>query len=170
LTITSQRRPESQKKTTRQKDVNTLRIYLFREIWMATEDNIKATIDELQKVLSANNIIGAPIEMEDKIVIPITKMGMGFGAGTGQGSNKNAGGTSSGGAGGGVGVFPVAVVIVFKGVAGPEGVKVVPLGTTNALTESLSGIASAIVGKLVGKKDSSEKKLNNAHATPIEVE
>ena len=32
---------------------------------MAAEENIKTTIDELQKVLSANNIIGQPIEMED---------------------------------------------------------------------------------------------------------
>jgi hypothetical protein len=32
---------------------------------MAAEDNIKATIDELQKVLSANNNNWEPIKMED---------------------------------------------------------------------------------------------------------
>ena len=33
---------------------------------MAVEDTTRTTIQELQKVLSANNIIGAPVEMEDK--------------------------------------------------------------------------------------------------------
>ena len=113
---------------------------------MAVEDTTKATIQELQKVLSANNIIGAPVEMEDKIIVPITKMGMGFGTGSSHGSDKNIGGTS-GGAGGGVGVFPVAVVIVLKGVSGHEGVRVVPIGMPNPLSESLGGIASAIMSR-----------------------
>jgi len=95
---------------------------------MAAEDAIKATVDELLKALSARNIIGEPIEMEDKIIIPITKMGMGFGTGIGRGSEDLGNRGVTGGAGGGVGVFPVAVVIVFKGIAGSEGVKVVPLG------------------------------------------
>ena len=55
---------------------------------MTVEDTIKTTIDELQKVLSAKNIIGEPIEMEDKIVLPITKMGMGFGTGSSQSGNN----------------------------------------------------------------------------------
>jgi len=137
---------------------------------MAVEDTIKTTIDELQKVLSAKNIIGEPIEMEDKIVLPITKMGMGFGTGSCQGgNNKNAEG-ASGGAGGGIGVFPVAVVIVFKGVSGPEGVKVVPLGTPSAMSESLGEVASAIIEWFSAKKESSEKKHDNPHAKAIEVE
>jgi len=118
---------------------------------MAVEDTTKATIQELQKVLSANNIIGAPVEMEDKIIVPITKMGMGFGTGSSHGSDKNIGGTS-GGAGGGVGVFPVAVVIVLKGVSGHEGVRVVPIGigTPNPLSESLCEMASAIMSREPG--------------------
>jgi uncharacterized spore protein YtfJ len=136
---------------------------------MAAEENIKTTIDELQKVLSANNIIGQPIEMEDKIIVPITKMGMGFGTGSSQcGDNKKAGG-SSGGAGGGVGVFPVAVVIVTKGVSGHEGVKVVPLGMPNALAESMGEIASVLMERFSRKKESSEEKHDNPPAASVEV-
>lgn len=140
---------------------------------MTAEDNIKATIDELQKVLSANNIIGKPIEMEDKIIVPITKMGMGFGTGSSQcGDNNKAGGTS-GGAGGGVGVFPVAVVIVSKGVAGHEGVKVVPLGTPNripnALSESLGDIALLLIERFSRKKESSIEKHDNPPSASVEV-
>lgn len=136
---------------------------------MAAEENIKATIDELQKVLSANNIIGAPIEMEDKVIVPITKMGMAFGTGSSQcGDDKKAAG-NSGGAGGGVGIFPVAVVIVTKGVVGHEGVKVVPLGTPNALAESMGEIASVLMERFGRRKESSEEKHHSAPATPVEV-
>lgn len=139
---------------------------------MAAEENIKATIDELQKVLSANNIIGAPIEMEDKIIVPITKMGMGFGTGSSQcGDDKKSGG-NSGGAGGGVGVFPVAVVIVTKGVIGHEGVKVVPLvgsPTPNVLAESLGEIASVLMERFSRRKEPSEEKQDNPPATSVEV-
>ena len=47
-------------------------------------DAIKAALDELIEALSARSIIGEPIEMEDKVIIPITKMGMGFGTDIGQ--------------------------------------------------------------------------------------
>jgi uncharacterized spore protein YtfJ len=98
------------------------------------------------------------------------KMGMGFGTGSSQGgSNKDAEGTS-GGAGGGIGVFPVAVVVVFKGVSGPEGVKVIPLGTPSALSESLGEVASAIMEWFSTKKESGEKDHDNPHTTSVEVE
>jgi len=140
---------------------------------MSAEDNIKATIDELQKVLSANNIIGAPIEMEDKIIVPITKMGMGFGTGSSQCGDKNKAGGTSSGAGGGVGVIPVAVVIVSRGVAGHEGVKVVPLGASNrtssTLSESLGDIASMLLERLSKKDESGEEKHDKTSATSVEV-
>ena len=41
-------------------------------------DAKKATLDELFEALSAQ-LICEPIELEDKIIIPIAKMGMGFG-------------------------------------------------------------------------------------------
>jgi uncharacterized spore protein YtfJ len=78
--------------------------------------------------LLAKNIIGEQIETEDKIIIPITKMGMGFSTGLCQmNHDKNREGSAGSIAGGGVRIFPVAVLIIFKGIAGPEGVKVVPL-------------------------------------------
>ncbi len=134
---------------------------------MAAEDAIKATIDELLKALSAKNIIGEPIEMEDKIIIPITKMGMGFGTGVGQGDDARQGEVASA-AGGGVGVFPVAVVIVFKNVVGSEGVKVVPLAAPSPLTEPVSSIARILVDRLVSRRESGEKKSGNTGAIRIE--
>jgi uncharacterized spore protein YtfJ len=138
-------------------------------IYMTVEDNIKATIDELQNVMSANNIIGKPIEMEDKIIVPIAKMGMGFGIGSSQCDNNKKSEGTSGGTGGGVGVFPVAVVIVSKGVLGHEGVRVVPLGNPNVVSESLSEIASVLIDRFSRKKESSEEKHDNAPVASAEV-
>ena len=129
---------------------------------MAAEEAIKATVDELLKALSAKNIMGEPIETEDKIIIPITKMGMGFGAG----SAHEADGSS--GAGGGVGVFPVAVVILFKGVTGSEGVKVVPLTGAHPLAEPVTNIAHIFLEKLIGHKEGGGKK--PGHVATIDIE
>ncbi|MCX6676898.1 MAG: spore germination protein GerW family protein [Methanothrix sp.] len=95
-------------------------------------DAKKATLDELLDALSAQSIMSEPIEMEDKIIIPVTKMGMGFGTDLGRtdrdGSHE---GPARCGAGGGIGIYPVAVVVVFKGICGPEGVKVINMAAIN---------------------------------------
>ncbi len=144
------------------------RLQLFKEMLMAAEDTIKATVDELLKALSANNIIGEPIEMDDKILIPITKMGMGFGTGIGQGREEAKGGEIVGGAGGGVGVFPVAVVVVFKGITGSEGIKVMPLTAPSHLSESVTSIANILTEKLTNRKEIGEKR--QGQSTTIAVE
>ncbi len=95
------------------------------------------TLDELFKALSAQ-MICEPIEMTDRIIIPITKMGMGFGTNMNTtGANVKEEGLARHAAGGGVGVFPIAVLIIFKGISGPDGVKVVSLSPPG---ESLSDI------------------------------
>jgi uncharacterized spore protein YtfJ len=124
---------------------------------MAAEDAIRATVDELLKAISAKNIIGDPIETEDKIIIPVTKMGMGFGTGINHGTSETKNGEIAGGAGGGVGVFPVAVVVIFKGITGPDGIRMIPLTTPGPLAESMVHIANAVMDRLSNKKQSLEK-------------
>jgi uncharacterized spore protein YtfJ len=118
-------------------------------------DAIKATLDERFEALCAQ-LICEPIELEDKIIIPITKMDMGFGTDIGQ-TGLDAGKESPAGcrACGGVGVSPIAVVIVFKGILGPEGVKVVPLSPPG---ESLSDISHVFMGKILAHR---EKRSDN---------
>ena len=125
-------------------------------------DAIKATLDELFEALSAQ-LIGGPIELEDKIIIPITKMGMGFGTNIGRtGPDVSKKGLERCKAGGGVGLFPVAVVIVFKGIFGPEGVKVVTLSPPG---ESLSDIAHVFMERIIGHR---EKRAENVAAIKVE--
>ncbi len=124
---------------------------------MSGEEQIKTTVEELLKVLSTNNVIGERIEMEDKTLIPVTRIGMGFGAGTGEGKGEKGEVGKGGGAGGGAGVEPVGLIVVFKGVRGPEGVKVIPLSAPGPLAKTVGELASAVVEKLREKKEREEE-------------
>ena len=58
-------------------------------------NNIKATVEELHKLIQVDNVIGTPIETDDKILIPVMKMGVGFGVGENLSNNEaNAAGVA----------------------------------------------------------------------------
>jgi len=123
---------------------------------MTGTDAIRATMDELLGVLSARNIVGEPIELEDKIIVPITKMGMGFG--TGQRKEFRSNETVKFEAGGGGGIIPVAIVVVFKGIPGEDGVKVIPISGRSPRNQSLSEIASSVQSFLERLAASKERR------------
>jgi uncharacterized spore protein YtfJ len=121
---------------------------------VSTEAVVRTLVDELQKLLDPKNVVGEHIVVEDKILIPITKIGAGFGSGAGGGKGKGGermgfeGEGSGTGAGAGAGVSPVALVAVFKGIPGPDGVKVIPLETpgplSRAVGDTLPKLAEAV--------------------------
>ena len=137
---------------------------------MAADDAVKAAMDELYKSLSIDRIIGEPIEMGDKVILPITKMGIVFGTGLHHEARDNC---EEGRAGGGGGIFPVAVIIIFKGIKGPEGIRIVPLTMPSAqfgLAESLGQIVSAAISRLnVSEKTSENKPSDIPHAAEVEI-
>lgn len=71
--------------------------------------NIKVTVEELRKLVNADNVIGEPIETEDKILIPVVRMGAGFGVG-----DNIMGKEGSDAAGAGAGVEPISMVMIPK--------------------------------------------------------
>lgn len=95
---------------------------------------IKTTVDELLKVLATDNVIGETMEVDDKVIIPITKVGLAFGTGSGMGSmgNRKAGGH---GAGGGAGIEPLSVIVAFKDIKGPEGIQVLSVSGMGPLSK-----------------------------------
>lgn len=115
---------------------------------------IKTTVDELLKVLATENVIGETIETEDKILIPVTKFGMAFGAGSGEGTGPaNQGGGKGSGAGGGAGIEPIAMVVVFKGVEGPEGVRVMHLTAPSHIGRAISEAVPAVIDLMKESKE-----------------
>ena len=116
---------------------------------MSVQEEIRTTVDELLKALSTKNIMGDPIEVDGKTVITITKLGIGVGAGGGEGRAMKGDATGSGsGAGGAGGVSPVAVIVIDKGVAGPDGVKVLPLAAPSGLGRAIGEVASTLAQRM----------------------
>ncbi|HML05636.1 MAG TPA: spore germination protein GerW family protein [Methanobacterium sp.] len=105
-------------------------------------DTIKTTVDELLKVLATDNVIGETMEIGDKVIIPITKVGLLFGTGAGMGSMQGQKG-SGGGAGGGAGIEPLSVVVVFKNIEGPEGVQILSVAGMGPLSKIIADVGHA---------------------------
>ena len=130
---------------------------------MDINDPIKTTVEEIRKVLNIENVIGEAIETDEFLMLPVTRIGMGFGAGMGEGKGMNDMGGAGAGAGGAAGIEPVAMVVVHKGVKGPEGVKVMSLKAPDPLSRAIGEISNAAVeimseGTKMMKEKGKEKK------------
>ena len=134
-------------------------------------DNIRTTVEELHKLISIDNVIGKPIETEDKVLIPVMRMGVGFGAG-----ENLLGKEGSGAAGAGAGVEPISMVMIPKKGNDAEGVRVLNLskGTeaNKALTD-LGLIVTDIAKKYFGNKEADydeSEYIEPEFTTKIEIE
>jgi uncharacterized spore protein YtfJ len=117
-------------------------------------ENIRTTVEELRKLISVDNVIGTPIETEDKILIPVMRMGVGFGAG-----ENMFGKEGSDAAGAGAGVEPISMVMMPKKGNDAEGVRVLDLskGTeTNKALSDLGLIITDLVKNYLGAQSSEE--------------
>ena len=114
-------------------------------------ENIKITVEELRKLISVDNVVGKAIETEDKLLIPVMRMGVGFGVG------ENILGEDKGGAAGaGAGVEPISMVVVPKKGSDSEGVRVLNLSKgnqTNKAIYDLSLLISDLVKNHIKKDD-----------------
>ena len=108
-------------------------------------ENIKTTVEELHKLINVDNVIGKPIETEDKILIPVVRMGVGFGVGENILSNEG-----SGAAGAGAGVEPISMVLIPKKGNDAEGVRVLDLSKGNTTNKALSDLG-LMIGDIVKK-------------------
>lgn len=115
---------------------------------------IKTTVQELLKVLATENVIGETIETEDKLLIPITKFGMAFGAGSGEGTGPASGGGGKvSAAGGGAGIEPIAMLVVYKGISGPDGARIMHLTPPNPVSRAISDAVPAVIDLLKESKE-----------------
>ena len=111
---------------------------------MASEDMLKGTAFELEKILAARNIMGPPVDLGDKAVIPVARFGFGFGAG---GSSGEKGGGEGGGAGGGI--EPIALVVVHKGVKGAEGIQVLSLRKESPVAQVIEALSESLAPQVI---------------------
>lgn len=98
---------------------------------------LKGTVEELDRLLNARNVIGDPIKTERATVFPIVSFGFGFGAG-GMTGSKSGGGTGAGG-----GIKPVGAIIIDE-----DGARVERI---HGATSEMIGVISKAAVKAVDK-------------------
>ncbi len=101
------------------------------------EQLLKNTVEELDRLLNAKNVLGDPIEKDGSTVIPIVSYGFGFGAGGSSGGKTGDGG----GTGGGGGIKPIGAIILDDKGARVEAIK----GAMSGLTDVISTAASKAI-------------------------
>ena len=109
---------------------------------MSSESMVKSMAEELRESLQPDHVMGKPIDLDDKIVIPVTRFGFGFGAG---GSDSADGGE---GAGGGAGIEPVALIILYKDIKGPTGIQVMSLRKESALVQVVNALSDKVAPQI----------------------
>ena len=118
------------------------------------EQLLKCTVDELEKLLNAKNVLGEPIERDGSTVIPIVRYGFGFGAGGG--ANPKTG--DGAGTGGGGGIKPLGAIIFDQEGARVEAVKGAISNVAEVLKEAATtAIEKSAKAKAGGKAKSSTK-------------
>ena len=122
---------------------------------------LKGTVDELDRLLVAKNVLGAPIEKNGATIIPMVSFGFGFGAGGGVGTDDKKGRGAGGGvgtddkkgrgagAGGRGGIKPVGAIIIDQDGARVEGMK----GTMSSVVETLGEVAVQSMDRASARKE-----------------
>jgi sporulation protein YtfJ len=105
---------------------------------MKVDEILKTVTEEIANMISTKTVIGEHITLEEKTIIPVTKVCFGFGSGGGEGKGKTGEEGFGGGGGGGGSIQPVAFIVVSK-----EDVKVYSLkekGIISQLAETIPEI------------------------------
>lgn len=120
------------------------------------ESLVKTTLEQIEKVLTTRTVVGEPIIVGDKTLVPLISVGFGFGAagGSGKGEAKQKGEGAGGGTGGGAWVRPIAVIIVDK-----EGVRIEPIRKGLLTTiDKIGETVPKVVDKLMERWEERKKE------------
>ena len=105
-------------------------------------DIIQTVVGELKEMARSESIVGQPITVGDRTVIPVIKVAVGFGVGGGQGEKvRDTGSMHMGGGGGGVSMGPAAFIIIDE-----EGISLLPATKTSwdGLIEAIPSVAAKL--------------------------
>jgi len=121
------------------------------------ESLLKATIYEMEKLLTSKTVVAEPVTWEGITVVPLLSVSVGFGAGAGPAKEGEA--ATGGGAGGGFKMKPVAVIVIEK-----DQVKVESLGKNKdakyPFMESLLEKIPQILKRELKERDERGEKAN----------
>lgn len=110
---------------------------------------LKDIVGELKNIATSQTVVGDPITVGEKTVVPVVKISLGFGAGGGQGEKGEHSGFGGGG-GGAAKIEPSAFIIIDEKKISLLSAKP---GKLDALVEAVPGL----FGKIKDIRDSLKK-------------
>ncbi|MBI1926430.1 sporulation protein [Candidatus Poribacteria bacterium] len=120
---------------------------------MNVQDMLKDVLAELKALASTETVIGQPIQIDGKTVVPVIRVRVGFGGGGGSGQEPGKGNQGLGGGfGAGVTVEPIAFITSTGDDISVVGVKGKGSPTMEKLLETLPDLIGQV------KKQKQEKK------------
>ena len=106
----------------------------------------KAIVEQIGTVLDADNVLGEPVIIQGKTIIPVVSMAFGFGSGRGMMEMH----TGSGGGGGGI-VMPVSMLVIS-----PDGDITVMEARKNQFTEIIKGLSLAYMEMIKEERETAD--------------
>jgi sporulation protein YtfJ len=116
---------------------------------------VKAIMEQIKETVRSETVIGAPVQAEESVIIPVSRVTFGFGVGGANNENTNK--ISGTGAGCGATIEPVAFVVVSKGKA-----QLLPLKSREATLTRIIDIVPSLIDvikelTIKDKKDDKQK-------------
>jgi uncharacterized spore protein YtfJ len=101
------------------------------------KETLSSIIGEIKAIASTKTVIGEPLPLADKMVVPVSRIMVGFGVGGGEGEETKKRGGFVGGGAGGARIDPIGFIIIDE-----EKISFLPTkpGRFEGFIESISGI------------------------------
>ncbi len=112
---------------------------------------VKAVMEQIKEIVRSETVVGEPVQAEDSVIIPISRVTFGFGVGGG--SREGADKGSGTGTGCGATIEPVAFVVVSKGKA-----QILPLKSREATLTRIIDLVPSLLDMVKDLKSNDQKK------------
>ena len=102
---------------------------------------IGTIMGELKEISKTETIVGEPVHLGDKMVVPVTKLSLGFAVGGGEGKAPEKGSSFGGAGGGGAKVEPVGFIVIQE-----DNVSFLPTkpGKFEGLIDAIPGVINKV--------------------------
>jgi uncharacterized spore protein YtfJ len=122
---------------------------------------LKDIVGELKEIARTQTVVGEPITVRERTVIPVVKISVGFGAGGGQGEAPDKGGGFGGGGGGAAKIEPSAFIIM-------DDEKISLLSAKPGKLDALVDAVPGLFGKIKDIRDKMKKDKREEKAGEVE--
>jgi uncharacterized spore protein YtfJ len=117
------------------------------------KETLSSIIGELKAIASTKTVVGEPLTLDKKMVVPVSRIMVGFGVGGGEGEGANKKGGFAGGGAGGARIDPIGFIIIDE-----DKISFLPTkpGRFEGFIESIPGIVEKFKSPKAGEKGTAE--------------